>query len=270
MTTDPALEGYLGGEGNKGVLNPLNLNLYSYTYNRPATLIDPDGENPGVHYSGYYEGGWVIHDVQSGNWIIDNTVLGILNQAANILPSAYNASRDALIFAGQMGPVLDSASMAAGGVPPVAAGAKGGAIAAKGLGRIMHAPPSVRALPAPPARLALPAPAGRGTTDFVVNATIVHHGKVIGQGTVDLRATVEAIESGRLAPRNIFENRQNRLPPKPAGYYQEFVHPTPPTLGVTGAGPQRIVRGQGGELYYTPDHYFTFIPLNPPRVPISR
>jgi filamentous hemagglutinin len=31
---------------------------------------------------------------------------------------------------------------------------------------------------------------------------------------------------------------------------------------VSGAGPQRIVSGQGGELYYTPDHYKTFIPLN--------
>lgn len=44
------------------------------------------------------------------------------------------------------------------------------------------------------------------------------------------------------------------------GYYNEFVHPT---LGARGAGPQRIVRGRGGELYYTPDHYKTFIPLNP-------
>ena len=49
------------------------------------------------------------------------------------------------------------------------------------------------------------------------------------------------------------------LPVKPPGYYQEFVHPTP---GVSGAGSQRIVRGAGGELYYTPNHYDTFVPLN--------
>jgi len=49
------------------------------------------------------------------------------------------------------------------------------------------------------------------------------------------------------------------LPVKPPGYYQEFVQPTP---GVGGAGSQRIVRGAGGELYYTPDHYATFVPLN--------
>jgi filamentous hemagglutinin len=54
-------------------------------------------------------------------------------------------------------------------------------------------------------------------------------------------------------------NREGLLPKQGPGYYQEFVHPTP---GVSGVGPQRIVRGQGGELYYTPDHYKTFIPLN--------
>ncbi|XHC14073.1 hypothetical protein ABWH98_26005 [Labrenzia sp. ac12] len=29
-----------------------------------------------------------------------------------------------------------------------------------------------------------------------------------------------------------------------------------------GQGPQRVIQGQGGGLYYTPDHYGTFIPLN--------
>jgi len=31
---------------------------------------------------------------------------------------------------------------------------------------------------------------------------------------------------------------------------------------VNGPGPQRVIQGQGGELFYTPDHYGTFIPLN--------
>jgi RHS repeat-associated protein len=100
---------------------------------------------------------------------------------------------------------------------------------------------------------------GRAVTDFVADATVVSHGKVIGRGIVDVRATVEGIQSGRLAARDVFRNAEGLLPSKPAGYYREFVHPTP---GVSGAGPQRIVAGQGGELYYTPDHYQTFIPLN--------
>ncbi|ELK4807854.1 hypothetical protein RVS41_005214 [Pseudomonas aeruginosa] len=49
------------------------------------------------------------------------------------------------------------------------------------------------------------------------------------------------------------------MPVKPVGYYTEYVHPTP---GVTGPGAQRIVVGKGGEMYYTADHYKTFIPIN--------
>jgi len=100
----------------------------------------------------------------------------------------------------------------------------------------------------------------RGTTGFVADAEVVSLGKVIGRGTVDVRGTVEGIQSGRLTPRDVFQNREGLLPRQASpGYYQEYVHPTP---GVSGAGPQRIVGGRGGELYYTPDHYKTFIPLN--------
>ncbi|MCC4598359.1 hypothetical protein LL969_22380 [Xanthomonas campestris pv. phormiicola] len=54
-------------------------------------------------------------------------------------------------------------------------------------------------------------------------------------------------------------NRDGDLPAKPLGCYTEYVHPTP---GVSGPGPQRIVVGKGGEMYYTPYHYKTFIPIN--------
>ncbi|WP_353653755.1 ribonuclease domain-containing protein [Labrenzia sp. R5_0] len=49
------------------------------------------------------------------------------------------------------------------------------------------------------------------------------------------------------------------MPSQPEGYYTEYVHPTP---GVIGQGPQRVIQGQGGGLYYTPNHFGTFIPLN--------
>lgn len=65
-----------------------------------------------------------------------------------------------------------------------------------------------------------------------------------------------------IAPYNrdgsIFQNRENILPPHPDGYYKEFVHPT---KGIQGPGPQRVVIGRGGEMYYTPDHYKTFIEI---------
>jgi len=51
---------------------------------------------------------------------------------------------------------------------------------------------------------------------------------------------------------------QPLLPLKPNGYYREFVHPTP---GVQGPGAMRVVTGQNGEMWFTVDHYKTFIPI---------
>lgn len=101
--------------------------------------------------------------------------------------------------------------------------------------------------------------AGRATTDVLSDVTVISKGKVVGRGDVNLRPILEGIESGKITPRDIFQNREGLLPSKPSGYYEEFVHPTP---GVKGAGSQRIIRGGGGELYYTPDHYGSFVPLN--------
>jgi len=94
-------------------------------------------------------------------------------------------------------------------------------------------------------------------------------GKVF-EGTVDLKPTIDRINSCQPFPhRNdggIFNNYPlpdrtvPELPVRPHGYYREFVHPTP---GIAGPGPQRIVVGQGGEWYYTPNHYEKFIPVNP-------
>jgi len=46
------------------------------------------------------------------------------------------------------------------------------------------------------------------------------------------------------------------LPSKPYGYYHEYMFPTP---GVSGPGHQRIVTGNNGEIYYSPDHYHSFM-----------
>ncbi|WP_185019930.1 DUF637 domain-containing protein, partial [Pseudomonas brassicacearum] len=108
------------------------------------------------------------------------------------------------------------------------------------------------------------------TTEFIDNATVVDQktGKVY-VGTVDLRPTLERIQSGTPYPHrndgSTFQNRPDRvtgqiaLPVQPSGYYTEYVHPSE---GISGPGPQRIVTGKGGEIYYTPDHYGTFIKLN--------
>jgi RHS repeat-associated protein len=110
----------------------------------------------------------------------------------------------------------------------------------------------------PPSCLRYPPPS-RTTTTVLSDVTVTSRGKVIGRGNVYLGDTIEGIRSGRITPREVFKNREGLLPSRPPDYYSEFDHPTP---GINGRGPQRIVQGKGGDLYYTPDHYGSFIPLN--------
>ncbi|WP_319004600.1 ribonuclease domain-containing protein, partial [Arthrobacter sp. SO3] len=55
-----------------------------------------------------------------------------------------------------------------------------------------------------------------------------------------------------------FGNFERVLPRQSSGYYKEYTVRTP---GESDRGARRIVAGQAGEKYYTPDHYnsFTFI-----------
>ncbi|MBX3060405.1 MAG: guanyl-specific ribonuclease Sa [Anaerolineae bacterium] len=82
----------------------------------------------------------------------------------------------------------------------------------------------------------------------------------IGFGPSDIQPTLNRINSGGTYPHKndgtTFQNREGLLPSQPKGYYTEYVHPTP---GVQGPGPQRVVTGQGGEIYFTPNHYKRFI-----------
>ena len=60
-------------------------------------------------------------------------------------------------------------------------------------------------------------------------------------------------------PRNdgvTFENREKRLPQQKSGYYKEYTVPTP---GSPDRGARRIVTGSEKEVFYTGDHYSTFV-----------
>jgi ribonuclease T1 len=56
-----------------------------------------------------------------------------------------------------------------------------------------------------------------------------------------------------------FNNREGRLPQQGPGYYREY---TVDTAGSPDRGARRIVSGHAGEIYYTRDHYQTFMRLN--------
>lgn len=72
--------------------------------------------------------------------------------------------------------------------------------------------------------------------------------------------TLELIDAGGPFPEpdhdgGVFENREDLLPDHPLGYYREYTVPTP---GSQGRGARRIISGDGGEFYWTADHYGSF------------
>jgi ribonuclease T1 len=75
----------------------------------------------------------------------------------------------------------------------------------------------------------------------------------------EVRQTLNLIRQGGPFPYArdgiVFQNRENRLPAKPRGYYHEYTVPTP---GERDRGARRIISGQQGEFYYTQDHYRSF------------
>ncbi|HEY7689635.1 MAG TPA: ribonuclease domain-containing protein [Dongiaceae bacterium] len=75
-------------------------------------------------------------------------------------------------------------------------------------------------------------------------------------------ATLALIERGGPFPYSkdgsVFSNREGRLPSRASGYYREYTVETPNSPD---RGARRIVTGDGGEVYYTRDHYDSFVQL---------
>lgn len=82
---------------------------------------------------------------------------------------------------------------------------------------------------------------------------------VIDQLPPEARHVLQLIGEGGPFPYSqdgvVFENREKLLPKKTSGYYHEYTVPTP---GSDDRGARRIVTGEGGERYYTDDHYASF------------
>ncbi len=134
-------------------------------------------------------------------------------------------------------------------------------LAGAALLRMSSAPgPTSPAGPAPARpEPAAAAPASRVTT-VVPGVTVLDlDGRVAWRGDVDLAPVLARIGRGERDPHRgdgaVFQNREGRLPRRPAGHYREYVVRTP---GLASVGPQRLVLGGDGEVFYTPDHYRTF------------
>lgn len=97
--------------------------------------------------------------------------------------------------------------------------------------------------------------------DLIVRDVTVRDidGRVAWRGDVDLGPVLERVEDGTRDPHGndggVFGNREGLLPPRPRGHYREYVVRTP---GIDHAGPQRVVLGADGAVYYTSDHYASF------------
>lgn len=56
-----------------------------------------------------------------------------------------------------------------------------------------------------------------------------------------------------------FENRERLLPAETRGYYREYTVPTP---GRSDRGARRMVTGSEREVYYSGDHYRSFVAVD--------
>lgn len=90
---------------------------------------------------------------------------------------------------------------------------------------------------------------------------VLDFGREVYRGKMDLNPTIERIRKGEvLQHRNdggFFRNRERLLPQKSdREFYREFVQPK---FSPKFPGPQRVVIGKDGSVWYTGDHYESFV-----------
>ncbi|XVV05423.1 ribonuclease domain-containing protein [Actinosynnema sp. CA-248983] len=124
---------------------------------------------------------------------------------------------------------------------------------AKDLGGSTEPPPTTTKAGAGPTSAAKPAQVPGAASGLPVKALTSLPGEA--------RSTWELIERGGPFPypRNdgvTFQNREKRLPAKSGDYYREYTVPTP---GSDDRGARRLVTGREREVYYTGDHYESFV-----------
>lgn len=100
----------------------------------------------------------------------------------------------------------------------------------------------------------------QGKLDILKDARVIDFGREVYRGEMDINPTIDRIRKGeKLNHRNdggFFGNRERRLPRQSdREYYREFVHTI---RSPKFPGPQRVVIGKDGSVWYTGDHYDSF------------
>jgi hypothetical protein len=101
------------------------------------------------------------------------------------------------------------------------------------------------------------------TNLYIIKSVVIHDekGDIIFYGQRDLNKDISLILNNKGIYRGIFYNREGLLPIKNKGYYEEYEIKTPNWI-YNNAGPERIVLGKNGEIYYTSDHYNSFLDIS--------
>src|SRR5262245_16537764 len=111
------------------------------------------------------------------------------------------------------------------------------------------------AVPVPDSGATATVPADSGVSDASLERFSAEERRAIME-------TLALIENGGPFPYakdgSVFGNREGRLPQHASGYYREYTVATPNSPD---RGARRIVAGEGGEIYYTRDHYGSFLQL---------
>jgi ribonuclease T1 len=141
--------------------------------------------------------------------------------------------------------------IAPGGTPP--SGVQPSGVQSAGPQGTTTSAPAAHPTSAP---AAAPPSAGKGTgVPNVSGLPAIRESQLPAEG----RRTLALIRQGGPYPYTrdgvTFGNFERILPRKAGGYYKEYTVPTP---GESDRGARRIVAGQAGDKYYTPDHYESF------------
>lgn len=82
----------------------------------------------------------------------------------------------------------------------------------------------------------------------------------VSQLPAEVGETIDLVEQGGPFPYaedgTVYQNREGVLPACASGYYHLYTVPTP---GTSDRGDRRLITGQDGQYYYTPDRYATFV-----------
>jgi ribonuclease T1 len=240
------------------LFNPQNLDRYTYVANNPVRYSDPtghaelDSEETGLIYRRDKNGNIIIIN---GGTVFRNPIEVAIANAISTGDPSYLISIPKNTPGFMLGASIESACIGlginCGNYYQTQLVIMMGSILAVGSGR--YYPSNGNVVPASLSSDALGSPecAGCGYNPLVSNSGLWQR----------VKNTLSLIDSGGPFPYRqdgtIFQNREGTLPLKPYDdYYTEYTVPTP---GATNRGTYRLVVGQNGEVYFTADHYYSWI-----------